>query len=716
MRTTCGRRLTRLTAISAAIVLSVALAACGGSSHKTTTSAAADNWPSFGNTTNDTRYSTLSQINTSNVSKLGIAWAQSEGSNLSTWEDYPVVVDGTMYITTSADEVEALNAATGAVKWTYVPKVNFYLAIAGGGGGVPTNRGVAIANGKVYLETFDDRLIALQQSTGEQLFQTQIANPADGYSETSAPTVYGNTVYVGSAESDAGLRGFVAAYNATTGAQLWRFYAVPAPGHGWMPATGEHGGGDVWMPITVDPSNNTVYFGTGNPSPDFVNSQREGCDPYVDSTVALNATTGALRWAHNEVCPDLWDYDTEQNPIIFDTTVDGKTVPAVGDTNKDGLYTVMNAQTGAVISKVELVPYTEPHPAPDAAGVKVCPGDVGGTDYSPASFDPQTGAVYQDIGNVCMTYTAEPTSLINVHQSGQVDLGGTATPVGPVTGAVASIDPATGKVNWKTSFSKFAFGGTMSTAGGLVFSGVDTGDFDALNAKTGKILYSADLGLPYGAAPMSYQVGNTQYVAIVAGGANVAAIEGVPAGGELVVFKLNGSPAHKFPTASSAPGALAKALPNLATYKKIAPFVYADAAAKKAVVQVIAADTSNNAGFNFDGYAKGQANFVVPVGWTISLEFSNKSATPHDMALTANLNPHVAPIAPTGAESPIAIPGPTTITHGLTATDGTIVAGFSSNAAGKYYLVCGVPGHIAAGMWDYLTVSATAKQPSVQVK
>jgi glucose dehydrogenase len=249
-----------------ALVLALALAACGGSgSAKHTRSTVAPrvsttvDWPVVGGTQSNTRYSPLTQINNSNVSKLGIAWDRSEGSNLSAWEDYPVVVGGTMYITTSADEVEALDAATGAVKWTFTPKVNFYLAVAGGGGGVPINRGVAVANGKVYLTTFDDQLVALQQATGEKLFQTQIADPNRGYSETASPTVHGNTVYVGSAESDAGLRGFVAAYNATTGQPEWRFYTVPAPGHGWVPAQGNHGGGDVWTAPTVDPATDTVY-------------------------------------------------------------------------------------------------------------------------------------------------------------------------------------------------------------------------------------------------------------------------------------------------------------------------------------------------------------------------------------------------------------------------------------------------------------------------
>jgi alcohol dehydrogenase (cytochrome c) len=710
-----------------ALVVALALAACGGggsAKHTRRTVATSGSttvdWPVVGGTQSNTRYSPLTQVNNSNVSKLGIAWDRSEGSNLSAWEDYPVVVGGTMYITTSADEVEALDAATGAVKWTYTPKVNFYLAVAGGGGGVPINRGVAVANGRVYLTTFDDQLVALQAATGEKLFETEIADPSQGYSETASPTVHGNTVYVGSAESDAGLRGFVAAYNATTGQREWRFYTVPAPGHGWVPAQGNHGGGDVWTAPTIDPATNTVYVGTGNPSPDLILSGRGGCDPHVDSVVALNASTGALKWAHTEVCPDAWDYDSHQSPMYFELTVGGKTTEAVGHANKSGIYTVLNAQTGKVISiSPHLTPYTMPHPLPTTAGVDVCPGAVGGIEWSPASFDPRTQAVYQDALNICDRYVANPPQLSNIHRTGQIDFGGTFTPLTnpPLAGYLISVDPATGRVNWKDTFPKASVGGTLSTAGGLVFTGDDDGRLYGANARTGKIRWSANLGLPFGSAPMTYEIAGTQYIAVVAGGSSgIPASEGVQAGGELVVFKLGGSPVHTFPPVNPLASLHALALPNLAQFTKAAPNLYVNAAQKKAVLQVVAAATPSNSGFNFDGYAKGKANFIVPVGWTITLEFSNRSSVPHDVALTKSLQVPLTPVPPTGSIAPIAIPGPTTLAHGLSASSGTIAQGFSSNAPGRYYLVCGVPGHVQAGMWDYFTVSASAKQPSIVVK
>lgn len=718
----------RLAVVPAALIVVLALAACGGGSKKststTTSSTTANNaqanvdWPNFGNTMDNTRYSPLTQVSTSNVSKLGIAWARPQGSDLSSWEDYPVVVGGTMYITTDADEVEALNAATGAVKWTYTPKVNFYLAVAGGGGGVPVNRGVAVSNGKVYLETFDDKLVALQSSTGERLWQSQIADPNEGYSETAAPTVYNGVVYVGSAESDAGLRGFVAAYDASTGVQKWRYYTVPAPGHGWMPAKGEHGGGDVWMPPTVDPTNNTVYFGTGNPSPDLIISQREGCDPYVDSTVALNATSGQLKWVHQEVCPDAWDYDTHQNPMVFNLTTGGQTTQVVGNANKSGFYTVMNANTGKVVSKSPyLTSYTKPHPIPTPKGVTVCPGSVGGIEYSPASYSPQNGAVYQDALTVCMKYTSTSVYQSDIHKTGQIDFGGAFVPLTTPkpSGDLASIDAASGKINWETKLPFPSIGGTMSTAGGLVFTGDDDGDLYAADAKTGALDWTAHIGLPFGAAPMTYSVDGTQYVAVIAGGSAVASITNTPTGGELVVFKLNGTPVHTFAPVSAVKGGLSSSeLPSLAGYKKISKYVYANTKTKTAVVQVVAAATTANSGFNFDGYAKGQANFIVPTGWNVDLEFSNKAATPHNMVITKTDKAPVLPAA-VGQTAAVAVPGPTKLTEGVPASAGTLLAGLASDAPGSFYIVCGVPGHLQAGMYDKFTVSSSAKLPSLQV-
>jgi glucose dehydrogenase len=320
---------------------------------------------------------------------------------------------------------------------------------------------------------------------------------------------------------------------------------------------------------TIDPATNTLYAGTGNPSPDFIASVRGGCDPYTNSLIALNATTGALKWAHADICIDGWDYDSAHSPLYFDLTVGGQAIHAVGHANKSGFFEVLDAQTGKLISKSpHLTPYTEPHLLPTPAGVNVCPGIFGGIQYSPASFDPQTGAIYQDALSICDRYVADSAQQASIHNSGQQDIGGDATllKTPPPTGYLASIDAATGKVRWEDKLSLPSVGGTLSTAGGLVFTPDDNGNLYAADARTGKILWNANLGLPFGSAPMTYKIGKTQYVAVVAGGSATAAAENVPKGGELVVLKLGGGPVHKFPPVNPLASPGLRALPDLSQY------------------------------------------------------------------------------------------------------------------------------------------------------
>ncbi len=314
-------------------------------------SGANEDWPLIGNNTNNNRYSDLTQINASNVNQLGIAWTQAEGNNLTTFETIPLVVNGVMYYTTNSDQVRAVNAATGALEWQYTPKVNFYEAVAGGGAGVPTNRGVTVANGRVYLLTFDNQLISLQQATGEELWDTTIADANAGYSESSPVTYWNGMLFAGSAESDSGRRGWVAAYDANTGNEIWKFYTVPADGQGWVEKGSGASGGDVWMPPVIDTQTGLLYFGTGNPYPDFDNSHRPGCDPWVNATVALDAKTGKLAWAHTEVCNDTTDYDSMPMPQIFDVVINHRVIHAVGHGNKSGLYFTYDAATGKVLAE-----------------------------------------------------------------------------------------------------------------------------------------------------------------------------------------------------------------------------------------------------------------------------------------------------------------------------------------------------------------------------
>jgi alcohol dehydrogenase (cytochrome c) len=682
------------TGLAAALVLAGFVSTSG--IHAATTprqaSAAGTNmdWPLWGNNTDNNRYSTLTQINKRNLSQLGVAWSQSEGKNLTTFETVPLVVGGVMYYTTNSNVVRAVDAATGKLLWQYTPKVNFYEAIAGGGGGVPTSRGVTVAQHTVYLVTFDDQLIALQQSTGEVLFKTTVADASKGYSEVSPATYWNGLLFVGSAEGDSGHRGFVSAYNATTGKKLWTYYTVPSAGHGWVTKGSNVTGGDVWMPPVIDTTTGVMYFGTGNPYPDFDNSKRPGCDPWVNSTVALDAKTGKFIWGYSEVCNDIDDYDSDPSPMLFNIKyANGTTVRAVGHANKSGLYFVYNAKTGKLLAKTtHVTKYTRP--AKRVGKYTVCPGFFGGFEYSPAAYSPQTQAVYYPAINLCLLHNGAQIATDNAHASG----------------TMAAIDVTTGKYLWRTQVPKPMVGGALATASGLVFAGASDGKLRAFDATTGKILWSGDVGLAFGAPPLTYMVNGTQYIAVAAGGFSAEGFTGDKnLGGTLVVFKLGGSAIKHLPVSK---GTFTSGLEQSVSIKgltKVSNVEYIDAKAKHVVFVVTAATSTDNNGFNFNGYAKGQATWTVPVGWHADFIFANTQALPHSLAVinTLTYGPKVTPLAAT--------PNPTT---GLSGT-GKQYAGFTAAAAGKFYLVCLVPGHLAAGMWDNFVISATATKPSITV-
>lgn len=514
------------------------LAGCGGSTDRP----ADIGWPLWGNTPQDTHYAQLSQIDAANVSHLKLAWSRSEGPGQFSWETFPVVVGKTMYYSTDTDEVFAVDATSGKVRWSYLPQVDF-LAGPGGLGAAPVSRGVTVADGRVYELTYDDQLIALDQRTGKPLWNVRVNNPNAGFSETSPGTYWHGEIIIGGPAGDAGLRGFVAAYDADTGKRLWRTYVVPAPGHEWMPRKGAHGGGDVWMPPVVDPATGTVYVSTGDPTPAFSARDRPGCDRWSDATLALDASTGALKWGHKEVCDDSWDYDTDQSPVLMKLEIGGHSVQAVGAASKSGFYSTLDASTGALIAKTpHLTRYSRPHRDPRQDGTIVCPGIFGGIEYGPSAFSAATGDLYIAGTNMCMRYVVNSKATIEHHGQGQPDLEGTAAQSGPASGVLDAVDASTGRVRWSHRLPKPATGGTLATAGGLVFVGDDDGYLYAFGQRTGKMVWRRDLGLRFGSAPISYEIDGVQYIAIAAGGSQLQASGDAPGGGRLFVFRLGDAP------------------------------------------------------------------------------------------------------------------------------------------------------------------------------
>jgi alcohol dehydrogenase (cytochrome c) len=524
--------------LAATLVLVSMLAGCGGSSPARDSAAAPRDWPFWGGSPENTHYAAHVTISAANAGRLRRAWQLAEGPQQRGWETFPVVVGRTMYITTNTDQVRAVDAVTGRVLWNYTPMVDF-VAAPGTVGADPTSRGVAVGAGRVYDLTYDDHLVALDASTGAVLWSRRVANPSQGDAENSPGTYWNGEVIVGGPAGDSGRRGFVAAYDARTGTPRWRTYVVPAPGHGWVPAAGTHGGGDVWMPPVVDPGSGIVYAATGNPTPALSRQRRPGCDRWSDATIALNARTGTLLWGHSELCNDAWDYDTDQAPMIFDLRVHGGVRRVVGDASKAGFYSILDARSGALVSRTpELVRFSEPHGAPTTSGALICPGIFGGIEYGPAAYSPRTGSVYVVGSNACERYRASSPAAAARHRPGTDDLAGTVVPVGPVTGMIDAIDPATGRVRWRRSLPSAAVGGVLATAGGLVFTGDDDGELYAFDARTGDRIWKAHIGLRFGSAPIAYTVAGHEYLAVAAGGSGFAGGRAAPSGGRLQVFEL----------------------------------------------------------------------------------------------------------------------------------------------------------------------------------
>jgi len=448
-------------------------------------------------------------------------------------EDFPIEQNGVLYVTTSSDEMLALKATDGRQLWRNAPNVNFSLSTGVGGYGVSVNRGVAVENGKVYEATFDDKLIAVEQSTGEQLWSSQVVSPRTGAYETTGPTVWNNMVFVGDSGSEDGVRGFVAAYNAQTGKQIWRFYTVPKAGTSWVPKHG--GGGTVYFAPTVDPTTGTIYVGTGNPAPAIVGTARPGPDLYTDSILALDAYTGKLKWHHQEVHHDLWDYDAESPVVLFDAEVDGRTVPAVGEAGKSGYYFILNRATGSdLFPKLPFV--KENHTPPTTKGTLECPGAVGGSQYAPVSYSPQTHAAYVSGINLCMILTVTKKT-----KTGESQFGGTRSSPSSQTprGTFSAVNVNTGKFLWKRTMPTPMTGGSTTTAGGLVFTGDQKGDFYAFDAADGKLLWKTNVGLAFGSAPIVYELNGREYVVAAVGGGALTASEHLgPIGARVVAFAL----------------------------------------------------------------------------------------------------------------------------------------------------------------------------------
>jgi PQQ-dependent dehydrogenase (methanol/ethanol family) len=534
-------------------------------------------WPSYGGTLDNQRYSTLSQIDRDNVHELTVAWAFQVGYSTSqtSFECTPIVINGVMYVTSPKADVFALKADTGELLWKFDAQVDVSATTKLCCGII--SRGVAAGDGKVYLATLDARLIALDQETGKPVLSfgdkgtVQIADYTQGYSETSPPIFYDGKLLIGVAGGEYKTRGFFSAYDAQTGKLLWRWYTVPSPdepgGNTW-PDTGIYkiGGGAAWMPPAVDVELGLVIFGTGNPNPDFDGSARAGDNLFTCAIVALDIATGKMRWYFQEVKHDIWDYDQPTPPLLFDVSREGRRVPAVGAAGKTGWFYILDRQSGKSLIPTEEkeVPQdpgqatartqtfltTPPFSAqnnlftpPDAEGALITPGVSGGSEWSPISYSPRSGLAYVMVveqATVLLT-DKKPTAPDAMVLGGDFKI-----PSDPAaTGSFAAIDVNTGLVRWRTPTVPYPVGGSIATAGDLVFAGESDGRFIALDALTGKRLWQFRCGAGVNAAPVTYAVNGQQYVAVAAGGNSLARVvsgqageRNYQSGGTIFVFAL----------------------------------------------------------------------------------------------------------------------------------------------------------------------------------
>ena len=479
------------------------------------------------------RFSPLKDINASNVTSL-MPVALIQTGITSSFETTPIVVNGVMYATTPVVDnkmkILAIRANSGDIIWESTYSLADFKICCG-----PVNRGVAVGYGNVYVVTLDDRLIALDAASGEVRWNVAVADPTIGYSETMAPQIYKGSIIVGSAGGEWPISGFVAAFDASTGKENWRWQSTDPKsyaGDAW-----KRGGGMVWTTPAIDAERGLIIFSTGNPNPDLYGASRKGDNHYTDSIVALHASTGTLAWFFQEVPHDVWDYDAVSNVVLFDTVDHGKTVAAAGEAGKTGWFYIVNRDTGKLIRRSDAFVDQSKNmfAQPTKEGVQMLPGANGGSEWSPPAYSPLTHDVYILGMNQLMTFT---TGEDPGYQPGTIRLGSSFTNVAkdPVqNGVFAAVNVDTGKMAWSYKAKQPLIGGALATAGNLVFMGEGDGYFDAFDATSGTKLWRFNLGAGVNAPPITYLVDGVQYVAVAAGG-NFQM--GFPYGDTIAIFKL----------------------------------------------------------------------------------------------------------------------------------------------------------------------------------
>jgi alcohol dehydrogenase (cytochrome c) len=527
----------------------------------------AENWITNGGNVSNARYSSLNQINTTNVAGLKQAWhIHLDGSGVASKysaEATPIVYNGVMYVATGNDDVFAVDATTGARIWTYHSGIDQTINTACCGW---DNRGVAIGDGRIYVAQLDGTLVALNQQTGQIEWKIIVLNWREGYTLTSAPLYYNGLVYVGSTGGEFMSRGSISVYHASDGSPAYRFFTAPQPGdiggQTWAPGPlgFSTGGATVWDTPAVDPATNEIIFSTGNAAP--WTGRGPGLNLFSSSIVALDATTGQLRWWYQAVHHDIWDYDCPNAPITFDVAIGATIRHAVGEACKTGWLYLLDRTTGQPLLGIKetkvpqsktlntwptqpipvgqrIVPqicakkanYTKPFagkpvkvgcmwdPPGVTQAVAVTPSAQGGVDWNPSAYNPNTHLFYACAVDSDMGIQAIPSATLEQDfLAGKSQSGATIAGITFNGGYITAMDVTTNKVAWRVKWPRTCYSGIFTTAGGLVFAGRGTGEYDAYDAATGKLLWKDMLASNIAAPGMSYSVNGKQYVALYDGG------------------------------------------------------------------------------------------------------------------------------------------------------------------------------------------------------
>ena len=487
-------------------------------------------WPTYHGQLSGNRHSPLRQIHAGNVTRLAPKWIFSI-PNSRRLEVTPVVVDGAMYVT-AANQAYALDAQSGRPIWHYQRPLT--KGLVGDAAGA-INRGVAVLGDRVFMVTDHAHLIALHRLTGRLLWDVEMADYREHYGATSAPLVVKDLVISGHSGGDEGVRGFLAAFRASTGERVWRFWTIPAPGEPlsetWVGNALPHGCAATWLTGTYDPQADLLYWTTGNPCPDYNGDERQGDNLYSESVLALEPATGKLRWYYQFTPHDLHDWDAQQPPLLVDAEFKGHERRLLAQANRNGFFYVLDRVTGELLLAKPFVekltwasgigpdgrPQVSSGSAPTPAGTKVCPAVEGATNWMSTAYNPETGLFYVMALEKCLMYGKSPERW----EEGKSFYGGGTreVPGEPGRKYLRAIEVQTGKVAWQ--YPQIgpgnSWGGVLSTAGGLVFFGEDSGSFAAAEAKSGKLLWYFHTNEVWKASPMTYLAGGRQYVAVAAG-------------------------------------------------------------------------------------------------------------------------------------------------------------------------------------------------------